>query len=220
MIHTHHIELAIKYLTGEQLEYYYAAYLNMEAINKNYEKELVTLFEQFKKAYPHSEYTHFIESEIIPIITFHRKQDESFSENTHIVDDAENINSLREAVRKINSKRVYVDIWATWCSPCKREFHFNNKLYDLLKRENTTMLYISIDEDDKAEKWMEMMKYYELGGYHIRANDSLMADLRRLRGTDSFGIPWHILTDGNGSIIKKYVSGPSDIGTLERQLNK
>lgn len=220
MIHTHNIELAKTYLSGKQLEYYYAAYLYMEAINKNYEKELVTLFEQFDKAYPSSEFTHFIESEIIPIITFHRKQNEALNDNTHILDDAENINSLKEAVKKLKSEKVYVDIWATWCGPCKREFKHNSKLYELLKNENTAILYVSIDKDERAEKWMEMMKYYQLEGYHIRANNKLMDDLRCLRGEDSFGIPWHILTDGDGNIITKYVSGPSEIQYLEKQLKE
>ena len=33
------MEMANKYLSGKLLEYYYAAYLLYEAINKNYEKE-------------------------------------------------------------------------------------------------------------------------------------------------------------------------------------
>ena len=29
---------------------------------------------------------------------------------------------------KFNSKAVFVDIWATWCSPCKAEFKYSNEL--------------------------------------------------------------------------------------------
>ncbi len=38
LIHMHHIELAKKELSGKQLEYYYAAYLYMEAIKKTMKK--------------------------------------------------------------------------------------------------------------------------------------------------------------------------------------
>ena len=216
--HTYHIELAKTYLAGKQLEYYYAAYLYMEAISQNYEKELVRLFELFKEAYPSSEYTQFIASEIIPIIAFHRKQDEELNEHTYILENPKDINSLKDAVHKLNAQRVYVDIWATWCAPCKKEFEYNSRLYQLLENEDTAMLYISVDKDDRAEKWMEMIKYYQLEGYHIRANEKLYDDIKRLRGEDRFGIPWHFLMDGEGNIIQKYMSGPSEINTLKKQL--
>ncbi|MFD2834742.1 redoxin family protein [Christiangramia antarctica] len=219
-IHTHNIEMAKKYLSGKILEYYYAAYILYEAINKNYEKELLALFEEFKNEYPSSPYTHFVESEIIPIYSFHEKQKEEMSETVRVMDGFETINSLQEAVGKLNAKKVYVDIWATWCGPCKKEFKYYPELHKLLKKEDITMLYISIDEDERAEKWREMMKYYQLDGYHIRANDSLMKNLRRLRGQDSFGIPWHMLTDGSGNILKKYVLGPSEIEMLKKQLQE
>ena len=121
-------------------------------------------------------------------------------------------------MHKLNAQRVYVDIWATWCAPCKKEFEYNSRLYQLLENEDTAMLYISVDKDDRAEKWMEMIKYYQLEGYHIRANEKLYEDIKRLRGEDRFGIPWHFLMDGEGNIIQKYMSGPSEINTLKKQL--
>lgn len=219
-IHTHNIDIATKYLSGNQLEYYYAAYLYFEAVNKNYEKELIALFRQFKKNYPSSEYTHFVEPEIAPIMTFYEKQDEPLNERIHILDNDKNINSLKEVVKGLGAKRVYVDVWATWCGPCKKEFQYNSELYELLKKEETAMLYISIDKDERAKKWMEMMKYYQLEGYHIRAGSKLIDDLLRLRGNDALSIPWHILTDANGDVIMKYASGPSDIEVLEKQLRE
>ncbi|WP_289023764.1 TlpA disulfide reductase family protein [uncultured Salegentibacter sp.] len=123
-------------------------------------------------------------------------------------------------MKKLKAQKVYVDIWATWCEPCKKELKHNSQLYELLRNENLTMLYISIDKDERAEKWTEMIKYYPLEGYHIRANKKLYNDLRQIRGEDAFGIPWHILTYGNENIIKKYLSGPSKIETLEKQLNE
>ncbi|MDD7886111.1 TlpA disulfide reductase family protein [Flavivirga sp. 57AJ16] len=219
-VHTHNIEKAKQYLSDKQLEYYYAAYIYYEAINKNYEKELISLFQQFKNEYPTSQYSQFIEPEIIPIIAFHKKQSDSLNEKIKFIDDFSNINSLKEVVKGLNANRIYVDIWATWCGPCKKEFQYNAELYKFLKSKDVTVVYISIDKESREKKWREMINYYELEGYHIRANKLLNTDLHNLRGKDAFGIPWHILTDGNGNIIKKYISGPSQIETLEKQLNE
>jgi hypothetical protein len=82
------------------------------------------------------------------------------------------------------------------------------------------MLYLSVDREERKETWREMIKYYELEGNHIMVNEKLRDDLVNLRGNDSFGIPWHILTDGVGNIIVKYAGSPSDIQNLEKQLNE
>mgnify|MGYP003575469495 FL=1 len=217
-IHTHNINNAKKYLSGLQLEYYFAAYVYYEAINKNYEKELITLFEQFKKEYPSSPYTHFLEPVIMTIIAFHNKQVEPLNEKIKFIDNTSNLNSVNDVIKSLNGKQYYIDIWATWCSPCKEEFKDNTKLYELLKSKNITMVYISIDKESREKQWKEMIHFYNLEGYHIRANEKLDANLRSLYGSQSMGIPWHFLTNENGDILKKNVSGPSQIENLEKQL--
>lgn len=87
-------------------------------------------------------------------------------------------------------------------------------------RHTPQLIYINVDKENRKEQWKEMIKYYELKEDHIRVNDKFNTDVSNLRGDDTFGIPWHILIDGSGNIIKKYASGPSDIENLKKQLNE
>ncbi|MFB9080019.1 TlpA family protein disulfide reductase [Flavobacterium procerum] len=218
-VHTHNIENAKKHLSGVQLEYYIAAYLYDAAIQKNYEKELLSLFEQFKKDYPSSPYTTFLESIIVPVVAFHKKKEQPLNEKIKFIENATNLNSIAYLLKSLNGKQFYVDIWATWCSPCKEEFKENAQLYELLKSKNISMVYISIDKESREKQWRDMTHFYNLEGYHIRVNEKLDADLRNLYGNDSIPIPWHFLADENGIITIKKASGPSDIQKLEKQLN-
>ncbi len=218
--HTHNIEESKKNLSSSMLEYYIASYLYTECFQKKYEKELITLFDEFKKEFPNSEYTSYIEPLVIPIVEFHKKKKEPFSKNTKFIDGYEKITSLKESVSSLNGKKVYVDVWATWCGPCKAEFKHKKELKKLLAAKNVEILYISIDRDRYDTQWKDMIKFYDLEGYHIRANEELGNDLRKIFDRDgSLSIPWYILIDENGNIIKEHASRPSNLKELEKEIN-
>ncbi|MFQ5432686.1 MAG: TlpA disulfide reductase family protein [Nitrospinota bacterium] len=44
-------------------------------------------------------------------------------------------------------KIVFINIWATWCAPCREEMPSMEALYNKLKGDKFAMLAISIDED-------------------------------------------------------------------------
>ncbi len=216
---TYKIENAKINLTGPVLEYYYAAYLYYVSMNKNYEKELISLFEEFKEDYPLSLYTRFLEPEITSIMEFHKLKEHKLNDKIIFIDDYENIDSFKEVVETLKGKKIFVDVWATWCSPCKVEFGHKKALMKLLESKNVEILYISTDRDEKDKQWKDMIKFYDLEGYHIRANKLLNADLQRLFGKNSMSIPWYMLVDENGNILIKNAEPPSQMEKLEKQLD-
>ncbi len=219
LIHTHNINQAKKYLSGGMLEYYEASYLYEACLQRRYEKELIALFDNFKADFPNSEYTKFIEPMVEPIVDYHKKIQEKFSENVKFIELYDKISSLKEAVKSLKGKKVYVDVWATWCSPCKDEFKHKSELKKLLAEKDIQLLYISIDKEERDTQWKNMIKYYNLEGYHIRASKGLDEDLRKLFDRNgNIMIPWYILIDENGNIIKKRASRPSELSKLREEI--
>lgn len=97
-------------------------------------------------------------------------------------------------------KVVLVDVWATWCPPCRMEIPGFIKLYDEYKDKGLVIIGISIDEDGiKAVKpFAEEFKI----NYPIALADG--SDVTKVFGPIR-GIPTKFLIDKDGKIVQKMV---------------
>jgi thiol-disulfide isomerase/thioredoxin len=209
------------YLKGKTLEYLKARALYTTAFQTEYEKSLISLFEQFKKDYPESKYSEYLEPMIDKIVKFYQIADREFNADIKFVENYSKINTLEEAVKPLKGKKIYIDVWATWCSPCRSEFKNNNEaLKKILAENDIQQLYISIDDDVQNQLWLDMIKFYNLTGNHIRVNKEFETDLRKLFDKNGgIGTPWYILVDENGNIIDKHAKRPSQLVAGEKLIN-
>lgn len=110
-------------------------------------------------------------------------------------------------------KRLYIDLWATWCIPCKMEFvHYNNDLYQFFKQYNIENVFLSIDEDDRHSTWREEVRKLQLNGYHIRLNSALRASVKAdIFDGERVSIPRYLLVDEQGRIVSMNANRPAEI---------
>jgi len=110
---------------------------------------------------------------------------------------------------------IYVDVWATWCGPCKAEIPSLQKLEKEYHEQNITFLSVSVDTDKDA--WLKMVKEKELGGTQLWADgwSKITKDYA------IFGIPRFMLFSGEGNVISTNAPRPSSEeikGLLESNL--
>lgn len=107
----------------------------------------------------------------------------------------------------LRGKYVYIDLWATWCGPCRMEFPHLRKLEAALSGRNIVFLGLSVDKDVAA--WRKVAP--TLGGTqaHIGPDSDFLKSYR----VD--GIPRFILLDPKGRIVNADMTRPSASGTLE-----
>ena len=220
MLNTYYINESKKYLSGNVLEFFQASHIHFTCFQNQFEKELILLFEHFDKDYPQSEYSKYIKPYIDEIINYHRIIEQPFDQAMLFMDNYETINTLEEAIKPLIGKKIYIDVWATWCGPCKREFAHNEALKKILAEKNIQQLYISIDRDDYEQQWKEMIKYYNLAGTHIRANQEFSLNLMKLFSKNvenpSIAIPWYLLIDEQGNIMEERAKHPSQLVAGEK----
>lgn len=94
---------------------------------------------------------------------------------------------------------VYVDVWATWCGPCKAQIPALKVLEKKFHGEPITFLSISIDKPKDKQKWIDFVKEKGLGGVQLMADKAFESDVTRAYGIK--GIPRFMAFDKEGKVI-------------------
>ena len=105
-------------------------------------------------------------------------------------------------------KVVFLNIWATWCPPCKDEMPSMEKLYQGLKGKDFEILAVSIDSSG-AKAVTPFMKEYKLTFPALLDPEER---IKSLYGTT--GVPESFIINKQG-IVEKVVIGPMDWATPE-----
>ena len=123
-------------------------------------------------------------------------------------DGYENYKGGKTSLADLKGKYVYVDVWATWCGPCKREIPSLKKVESAYHGKNIEFVSISVDDPKDHDKWKKMIEEKELGGIQLFADKSWKSDF--VTDYKINGIPRFILIDPDGNIVNADAPRPSD----------
>lgn len=127
-----------------------------------------------------------------------------------------NKNGEMIALSDLKGNVVYLDIWATWCVPCKKELPYLDSLQNDYANKN--IAFVSIAWEDNKVRWRNFIEEKEIRGIQLFADNSdapFFIDYS-VRGS---GIPRFILLDQNLNILDATAKRPSD-ESLRKQLDE
>ena len=128
----------------------------------------------------------------------------------------ENFKGGNTSLADFKGKYVYIDVWATWCGPCRQEIPFLQKVEEKYHGKNIEFISISIDKAKNHEKWKKMVQDKSLGGVQLFADKDWSSAFILAYGIDS--IPRFILIGPDGKVINADALRPSD-PALQTQLD-
>ncbi|CAL2093389.1 Thioredoxin domain-containing protein [Tenacibaculum sp. 190524A02b] len=111
----------------------------------------------------------------------------------------------------LKGKYVYIDVWATWCFPCKKEIPYLKSVEKQYHNKNIVFVSISTDAKRNYDTWKKMIKDKEMGGVQLYANE----DQSFSRAYFINSIPRFILIDPQGNIVDADAPRPSDPRLIE-----
>ncbi|MFP9118630.1 redoxin family protein [Flavobacterium sp. RNTU_13] len=115
-----------------------------------------------------------------------------------------NLQGKPATLAQLRGKYVAIDVWATWCGPCRQESPYFEKLAIKYKGEN--IQFVGISTDHQIDKWYFEAKLKSSSVLQLHAAD----DKTFSNDYDIQGIPRFILIDKEGKIVNADMPRPSD----------
>jgi peroxiredoxin len=104
------------------------------------------------------------------------------------------------SLSSLKGKVIFLNVWATWCGPCREEMPSMETLYDDLKG-NRDFVMLAVSQDTKGKS--AVVPYVEKNGYHFK----VLLDPEN-KVSDSYGVsgvPETFIIDRKGRIVAHHM---------------
>src|SRR5574344_330344 len=122
--------------------------------------------------------------------------------------------SLRNLLNEHSNNAVYINFWASWCSPCRRNIKQSDNGKKYMQEKDITLLYLSIDQDDN--KWRNAIISDHMTGSHYRFVSGKNSTLSKY--IDLQDVPRYLLLDSKHNIASMIAPSitDKDLNTLKQ----
>lgn len=126
---------------------------------------------------------------------------------------------LRKLIEPYKGKIVLLDVWGTWCGPCKERLSHSQEEYERLKDYDIVYLYLA--NRSPEESWKNVIKEYNVTGdnvVHYNLPEAQQKAVENHLSVHSF--PSYFLFDQQGNLLEGVNADPLDLDGLERLINR
>lgn len=131
------------------------------------------------------------------------KEAQSFADLPFLAPDG-----TQTTLASLSGKTLLINLWATWCAPCREEMPALAQLEEELGGEDFNVVAINVDvrNEERARAFLEEIGVSNLPFY----SDPTMGVFNTLKGSGlAFGLPTTLLVDENGCSLG-VLAGPAE----------
>lgn len=185
-------------------QYYY------EMLQNRHNELPHTLIEQYKKEVSNPSLQVYILSQQQKYEKLSNKtieHPESLMPNEPLAEITDGEQLFRKIIEPYKGKVIYLDVWGTWCGPCKNMMQYAKASKKLFAGKDVIFLYLCNHSSDKS--WKNIIKEYGLASksaVHYNLPDQQQDAIEKYLGVHSF--PTYMLIDKEGNIVNREAPRP------------
>jgi len=112
-------------------------------------------------------------------------------------------------------QKVIVNMWATWCPPCRAEMPDMQKFYEKHKDENTTVIAINMTTSEKSvDSIPKFLNEFGITFPVLLDEQNKVGDIYQV-----YALPTSFIIDSKG-VIQQKVTGPMNHEMMEKMVSK
>ncbi len=116
---------------------------------------------------------------------------------------ADTVTEFERQLAQYKGKVVYLDFWASWCTPCKQSFPWLNNLQTKYQQQDFTVFSVNLDANPEFAE--QFLKEYPASFPIFYDAKGKLTRKFKLRG-----MPSSFLIDKQGKIVKAHVGFNKD----------